>query len=99
MLLAWKAGQRRACRSGDEVSVSVLDRGPGIAPEEAEEIFAPFYRSPRTALMVKGIGIGLTVCKRLIEAQGGRMFAEQRNGGGSEIGFTLLIEDEQDDEP
>lgn len=79
-----------------DVAVSVLDRGAGIAPEEADRIFEPFYRSP-TAGMGKGLGIGLTVCKRLTEAQDGHIWAKPREGGGVEIGFTLRRY--EDDEP
>ena len=72
-----------------EVEISVLDRGVGIAPEEVERIFEPFYRAPGTARTKGGMGIGLTVCRRLTEAQSGRIWARPRPGGGVEIGFTL----------
>jgi two-component system sensor histidine kinase KdpD len=76
---------------GDEVDISVLDRGPGIAPEETEIIFQRFYRSDRTATQAAGIGLGLTVCKRLTEAQAGRIWARLRDGGGLEVGVTLPV--------
>jgi len=72
-----------------QATISVLDRGSGIEPEEAELIFERFYRSERTSGKTKGMGIGLTVCKRLIEAQAGRIWAQPRVGGGLEICFTL----------
>jgi PAS domain S-box-containing protein len=75
--------------SPGELCVSVLDRGSGIDPGEVERIFTPFYRSPRTSSKAGGVGIGLAVCKRLIEAQGGRVWARPREGGGSDIGFAL----------
>ena len=74
-----------------EVQVRVLDRGPGVAEEDVERIFTPFYRSPRTSATAQGVGIGLAVCKRLIEAQGGRLWARAREGGGSEFGFALPL--------
>jgi K+-sensing histidine kinase KdpD len=52
-------------------------------------LFAPFYRSPRTATQASGAGIGLTVCKRLVVAQGVRLWARPRRNGGSEFGFAL----------
>jgi two-component system, OmpR family, sensor histidine kinase KdpD len=77
-----------------EVSVAVLDRGRGIAADEVEQIFRAFFRSPRTAGQASGAGIGLAVCKRLVEAQGGRVWARPRNHGGAEIGFALPVEQE-----
>jgi len=79
----------RARNAGDMVSVSVLDRGMGISPEDLERIFEPFFRSRRTSAQASGVGLGLSVCKRLVEAQGGRMWARAREGGGTEIGFSL----------
>lgn len=77
-------------RAGEgEVQVRVLDRGAGISDEEIENIFRPFYRSARTAASAQGAGLGLAVCKRLIEAQGGRIWARRREGGGTEFGFAL----------
>jgi signal transduction histidine kinase len=79
----------RARRHGEEVRISVLDRGPGIDPAEAEIIFQPFYRSPRTATKVAGSGIGLAVCKLLVQAQSGSISARPRRGGGSVFSFSL----------
>jgi PAS domain S-box-containing protein len=77
--------------AGDRLEVSVLDRGGGFPPEEAEMLFTPFYRSPSTAGYAGGVGVGLAVCKRLIEAQGGAMWARSRKEGGSDIGFSLPL--------
>lgn len=70
-------------------SVRVLDRGPGVSPAEGEALFRPFYRSARAVSTTGGAGIGLYVCRRLVEAMGGHMWARQRPGGGSEFGFWL----------
>jgi signal transduction histidine kinase len=72
-----------------EVGVVVRDRGVGITSDEAESLFAAFYRSPRVQSEVRGLGIGLTVCRRILEVQGGRVWAAPREGGGSEFGFAL----------
>ncbi len=71
------------------VVVRVLDRGFGIGEDEAERIFERFYRSERTAKLAGGAGMGLAVCKRLIEAMNGRIWARSRSAGGLEVGFSL----------
>ena len=68
--------------------VRVLDRGPGVPPDAGEALFRPFYRSARTATH-GGAGIGLFVCRCLVEAMGGHLWMRQRPGGGSEFGFWL----------
>ena len=69
--------------------VLVLDRGPGIDPEEAERLFEVFYRSDRTS-RVAGSGIGLFVVHRLVESIGGTIWARPRDDGqGAEFGFRL----------
>ena len=68
--------------------VTVSDTGPGIPSEEIPFIFDRYYRSPQAPSPV-GTGLGLTVCKRLVEAQGGRIWARLREEGGLEIAFTL----------
>ncbi len=70
-------------------AVRVLDEGIGIRSEEVEDLFDPFYRSPSTAKLASGAGIGLYVCRRLIDAMGGRIWARPRPGGGSEFAFWL----------
>lgn len=75
-------------REGDWLEVSVSDRGPGVPPGERERIFQPFYRSGDTP-DVRGTGLGLTIARRLAEAQGGALRYEPREGGGSV--FTLLL--------
>ena len=77
-----------AAREGDMVTVRVLDRGNGIDVDETSRLFEPFYRSPSTT-DISGVGIGLTVCKRLIESHGGEIWARPREGGGAEFGFSL----------
>ncbi|HML97327.1 MAG TPA: ATP-binding protein [Tepidiformaceae bacterium] len=77
----------RACPGGAEVAV--LDRGFGVPPGEADRIFERFYRSDRTARLASGAGLGLAVCKRLVEAMSGQVWARPRDGGGLEVGFSL----------
>jgi signal transduction histidine kinase len=80
--------------AGDGVAIRVLDRGVGVEPGEAERIFERFYRSERTARLVGGSGVGLALCKRLVEAMSGRMWARPRKQGGLEVGFTLPLYEE-----
>jgi two-component system, sensor histidine kinase and response regulator len=76
-----------ACES-EQVVVSVMDRGKGVPPEEADMIFTPFYRSSNKE-GIPGMGIGLAVCKRLMQAQGGAIRVEHREGGGSNFVISL----------
>ena len=80
-----------ATATGRDVTVRVLDRGPGFPADEASRLFELYYRSPSVARLVSGSGIGLFVCARLIEAMGGQIWAANRTGGGAEFGFTLRI--------
>lgn len=76
------------------VAVSVLDRGSGVAPDEVDQIFDRFFRSKRTSGKAGGLGVGLTACRRLVEAQRGQISARPREGGGLEVCFTLPGYDE-----
>jgi len=74
------------------VVVSVLDRGSGVPPEDLDRVFEPFYRPDSTVRSgTQGAGLGLAVCRRLIEMQGGRIWAEAREGGGAVFRFTLPV--------
>jgi two-component system, OmpR family, sensor histidine kinase KdpD len=76
--------------SGSEVLVRVIDRGPGIAPGEAEQIFAPFQRGTRTG-EVRGAGLGLAIARGFAEANGGRVWAESREGQGATFVLALRL--------
>jgi K+-sensing histidine kinase KdpD len=76
----------RLAEGEDEVSLTVLDRGPNLTPEERETSFA---LTDDTAARASGVGIGLFVCRRLVEAMQGRVWVSQRDGGGAEFGFAL----------
>ncbi len=73
------------------VEVRVLDRGPGIEPRTAEQLFDLYYRAPALAAAVPGAGIGLFVCRQIVHALGGRIWARPRDGGGAEFGFALPV--------
>ena len=74
------------CREGCLV-LTVADRGPGIPPESIPRIFDKFYRAPAAA--TGGTGLGLSLVKGFVEAQGGRVSAENRHGGGAL--FTIRL--------
>jgi len=71
------------------VAVRVLDEGPGVDPAEVDHLFDPFYRSPSTAKLAGGAGIGLYVSRRLVDAMSGSIRAAPRPGRGSE--FTVVL--------
>jgi two-component system sensor histidine kinase MtrB len=68
---------------GSEVVLSVMDQGMGIAPEERERIFEPFRRSARGRNLIRGVGLGLSVARRIVHAHGGRIEVESALGVGS----------------
>jgi signal transduction histidine kinase len=82
-------------RTDEEVRVRILDLGAGIDPSDVDRLFEPFFRSQATSQRASGMGIGLAVCKRIIESQGGRVWARPRADAGSEFGFCVpVIEDD-----
>lgn len=83
-------------RGVKNVAVRVLDRGGGI-DEDGEKLFEPFYRSASARRSADGLGIGLSVCRRLVEAYDGRIWARRRPDGGSEFGFALPVITDQTD--
>lgn len=72
-----------------EIQVSVRDVGPGIAPEEIEKVFQPFYRAPAIPKQTKGAGLGLTITRLLVERHHGRLWVETVPGEGSCFCFVL----------
>ncbi|MGH2507353.1 MAG: sensor histidine kinase, partial [Ktedonobacteraceae bacterium] len=74
------------------VVVRVCDEGDGIMPEDVEKIFEKFVRAPRSlTTSVRGTGLGLFICRRFIEAMGGRLWLEvSRPGKGSIFSFYLM---------
>ena len=73
----------------DDVRVCVRDYGIGIDPAETDDVFQPFYRAQRAKTHAAGIGLGLAVCRRVIEAQGGRIWAVARPEGGCDFIVSL----------
>ncbi|MCA9541024.1 MAG: HAMP domain-containing histidine kinase [Myxococcales bacterium] len=77
-------------RDGPDLSVEVSDRGPGLSEADRAQVFEPFYRAERSrARHAGGVGLGLTLCRRIIDAHGGHIAALSRPGGGTTMRFTL----------
>jgi two-component system, OmpR family, sensor histidine kinase KdpD len=77
---------------GGTVMVEVADRGPGLPPGEERLIFEKFHRTD-PAPSVRGAGLGLAICQGIIQAHGGRIWAENRAGGGVALRFSLALKD------
>ena len=71
------------------VMIEITDRGPGIPAHEEEAIFNKFTRSTNTRM---GAGIGLSICRAIIEAHGGRIWVENRSDGGAAFKFVIPVE-------
>jgi len=78
----------------DHMVMGVSDEGIGISLHDQAKLFSPFERLAAQSLGgVKGIGLGLVVCRRLVEAHGGRIWVESEPGRGSTFYFTLPLKD------
>jgi two-component system, LuxR family, sensor kinase FixL len=66
------------------VGISIIDTGPGIAPEIADRLFQPFVTTK-----AQGMGVGLSICRSIVESHGGRLWVETNPEGGSNFRFTL----------
>ena len=71
--------------------VTVRDTGPGIPSESLEKIFDPFFRVAATRTTAKGLGLGLSIVRTLVELHGGTIEARRPEGGGGELHFTLPL--------
>jgi signal transduction histidine kinase len=84
----------RIRRQDEALMISALDRGIGLKSEECEIVFQAFYRTPAAVEKAEGAGIGLAVCKLLVQAQSGRIWAQPRRGGGASFRLSLPRYDE-----
>ncbi|MBB3220951.1 sensor histidine kinase [Pseudoduganella umbonata] len=73
-----------SARAGQGVRITVADHGPGIPAERLDQVFAPFYTSKPD-----GLGLGLSICRTIVEAHGGAIAVDNRAGGGAAFTVTL----------
>ena len=84
-------GKRRmsiqtALTGGPDVEVSVIDSGTGIPQEKLKDVFDTFYTTKQ-----EGTGLGLSIARTIVETYGGKIWAENRSGGGAVFRFTLPL--------
>ncbi|MBI2864290.1 MAG: PAS domain S-box protein [Chloroflexi bacterium] len=76
---------------GGEACVSVRDQGPGIAKADQSRLFERYYRTARARQGAQGLGLGLYICRGLVEAHGGRIWVDSQEGMGSTFHFSLPL--------
>ena len=81
----------RASRQDRKVWLEVADEGEGIPPEHISHLFERFYRVPNNNRAVRGTGLGLYICRKIVEAHGGEIWVESVPGQGTRFLFTLPI--------
>jgi signal transduction histidine kinase/ActR/RegA family two-component response regulator len=83
-------------RQGHDLVVSVTDTGIGIPPEDQERIFESFQQGSRPLNRQEGTGLGLTLCKRIVELHGGAIWVRSEVGAGSTFGFNVPVATAED---
>lgn len=83
----------RAGRDGQGIAISVEDEGPGIAPHELESIFETFQRGSRAKTDSRGAGLGLAICRAIVQAHGGTIRASNRPERGAAFRIWLPVEE------
>jgi two-component system heavy metal sensor histidine kinase CusS len=82
----------RAGRKDGNLIVEVEDNGPGIAEDELRHMFEPYHRMEVAGERLSGLGLGLTLCKTLVELHGGQIRVKSSVGKGSTFNFSLPLE-------
>jgi signal transduction histidine kinase len=83
--------RRQPLSTPNAVKVSVADTGPGIPPEYHVEVFDDFFRLPSNENQSDGMGLGLAIARRLVNAMGGKLWVESEPGAGSKFSFLVPI--------
>ena len=76
----------RSVNADDEVRVDVIDTGPGFESADPESLFAPFHSTKQD-----GLGIGLSICRSIVENHGGRIWTESKPERGAQVSFTIPL--------
>jgi len=82
----------RAREDGTNLIVEVQDTGRGISMEDRERLFEPYYRTETDRARLSGLGLGLSLSKRLVELHGGLIWVESQKDKGSTFGFSIPLE-------
>lgn len=80
-----------ACHQDDRIVIEVADRGPGLPPGDPNRLFEKFYRAGDSKART-GAGLGLAICRGIVQLHGGKIQAENRSGGGALFRFSLPLE-------
>lgn len=80
-----------AKQESETLVIRVMDRGPGLKPGEQDSIFTKFYRSKSNSKQ-HGFGLGLAICKAIVDLHGGKISAENRDGGGAIFSISIPID-------
>jgi signal transduction histidine kinase len=83
--------RRQPLSTPNAVKVSVADTGPGIPPEYHVEVFDDFFRLPSNENQSDGMGLGLAIARRLVNAMGGKLWVESEPGAGSKFSFLVPL--------
>jgi signal transduction histidine kinase len=87
-----RAIQLTATHEGESLVVRVIDDGPGIPEEDLGSVFEPFFRVDRSrSRTTGGYGLGLSICKRIVEAHGGHITAANNPGRGAAFTLTFRV--------
>ncbi len=89
----------RSFRNNNSVNIEVVDSGPGISSEHIPHLFERFYRVPDQNANVRGTGLGLYICRKIIEAHEGEIGVESKPGAGTTFHITLpfsALEEQED---
>jgi two-component system sensor histidine kinase KdpD len=78
-----------AAQVGDHVQIDIDDQGEGIPPDQREQVFEAFHQIGGSANSLKGAGLGLAICKGLVEAHGGSIWVQDKDTPGARVSFTL----------
>jgi signal transduction histidine kinase len=82
----------RASQKDASLVVEVEDNGPGIAEEKQQHMFEPYHRMEVAGERLSGLGLGLTLCKTLVDLHGGQIWVKSHVGEGSSFSFSVPLE-------